>query len=80
MFQFVDVERAVAVEYHEVVPVSLVVSEKQILAVLRAVGVPVLAGDLYRRGLGVRMVAVPYAVSVEIVENLLHAFHKISVR
>ena len=74
VLQIVDGQRLLAVEYDEVVSVALVVAEEEVLAVLRAVVVPVAAGDLDGRRLGVLVPRVADAVRVEEVEDPLPAF------
>ena len=53
-----DVKHLVALEDHEIVAVSLVVAKKEVLAVLRAVFVPILACnfDCWRLGVSVKRV------------------------
>ena len=70
-FEVVDGEVLLAVERHEVVAVSLVVAEKEVLAVLRAVVAPVSACDFDGRGFGVFVPRVGDAVAVEPVEDFL---------
>ena len=74
VLQIMDGQRLLAVEYNEIVPVTLVVAEEEVLAMLRAVVVPVLAGDLDGRGLGVFVPRVADPVGIEPVEDPLPAF------
>ena len=69
-----DGEVLLAVERHEVVAVALVVAEKEVLAVLRAVVAPVSACDFDGRGFGVFVPRVGDAAGVEPAENPLPAF------
>lgn len=75
LFEVVDCKRAVAVEDYKIVTVALVIAEKQVLAMLRTVGMPILSGDFDGWSLGVSVEAVFDIVGVEIVQYRLHSFH-----
>ena len=59
----------------QVVAVTLVVAEEEVLAVFRTVVVPVLPCDVDGRGFGVFVIFVWDSGSVEVVEYFLSAFH-----
>ena len=70
-----DGQLPVAIEYDQVVAVTLVVAEEEVLAVFRTVVVPVLPCDFDGRGFGVFVIFVWDSGSVEVVEYFLSAFH-----
>lgn len=75
VFEVVNCHVVAAVEADQIVAVTLVVAEKEILAVRRAVVVPILAGDFDRRRLGMFIPFVTYAVRIQIVKYDLSSFH-----
>ena len=64
-----------AIEADQIVAVALMIAEKEVLAVCRAVGAPMFACDLDRGCLGVFVPLVLDLVGVEVVENFLSSFH-----
>ena len=75
VLEVVDGQLPVAIEYDQVVAVTLVVAEEEVLAVFRTVVVPVLPCDFDGRGFGVFVIFVWDSGSVEVVEYFLSAFH-----
>ena len=61
LFEVVDGDILVAVEHHKVVAVAFVVAEKEVLAVLRAIVVPILASNLDSWGFGMVVGGIFYA-------------------
>ncbi len=75
MIQIVYGEVVVAVETHEIMPVSLVVAEEEILAVHAAVILPPLFSLLYGLSFGVVVVGEWYVMFSEIVQYCFFACH-----
>ena len=71
LFEVADRQPLFGVEAYQVVPVALVVAEKEVLAVLRAVAAAVAQGDFAGRGLRMFVPRVADAVGVEEVEHPL---------
>jgi hypothetical protein len=65
LFKVMNVKVAFAVKHHKIVAVPLMVTEKEILAMLRPVFLPILAGNLYRRCFGVGVMRVLKIVLLE---------------
>ena len=64
LFEVVNCHILVAIEHNKVVSVALVVAEKEILAVLRTVVVPIIARNVDCRGLWVVIMGVFHSKSV----------------
>ena len=75
LFEVVDSHILRAVEADQIVAITLVVAEKEIFAMCRAIGTPMFASDFDRGGLGVFVPLVADRVGVEVVENFLSSFH-----
>lgn len=67
------------VEADQIVTVALVIPEKQIFAVRRAVIAPILPRDVDRGCFGVFVPLVAYREGVEIIEYFLSSFHGVSL-
>ena len=63
----------VAVEADQVVAITLVVAEKEVFAVHRAIVTPILLGNLDSRRLGVKIDLILYVMSIEELKNPLAA-------
>ena len=75
MFQIVYGEVVVAVETHEIMPVSLVVAEEEILAVHAAVILPPLFSLFDGLSFGVVVVGEWYVMFSELVQYCFFAWH-----
>ena len=73
VLKVVDSHILVAVETHEVVAIALVVAEKEVLAVHRAVIVPILLGNLDCRRFGMRVGLIFYVVRIQKFKDSLTA-------
>ena len=71
MLQIVDGQRLLAVEDHQIVAVALMVAEKEVFTVLRAILAPIFAGNLDGRSLGMVVNAVLYVVRSQKIIHLL---------
>ena len=69
-----DGQLLMAFENYEIVPVSLVVAEKEVLAVCRVDLFPILEGQLDRRERRMSMVFIFYAVVFKEGKHLLYPF------
>ena len=72
VLKVVDGKALVAIKDNEVVPIALMVAEKEVLAVSRAVGTPMFACDLDRGCLGV---LVPIIDKASLVEKSQYFFY-----
>ena len=79
MFKVVYRHRLVAVEDYQIVAVALMVAEKEILAVLGAIGVPIATCNLNSWSLGVFVPRVADVMLSEPIEYLLSSFHTTKV-
>ena len=76
MLQVVNRQRAFAIEDHQIVAVALMVAEKEILAVLRAIGTPILARNLDGRCLGMLIKRVFDSLRTQKIEYLIASLHR----
>ena len=79
LFKVVDIKVAIAIEHDKIVAVALVVAEKEVLAVLRAILAPVFARDLDGRCLGVFIPRVADVVGVEPPKYFITSFHSAKI-
>lgn len=75
LFEVVDSHRALRVEDHEVVAITLVVAEEEVFAVLRAILTPILACYVNGGSLGVFVPRVLDIVAVEPLKYFVASFH-----
>ena len=73
LFKVVDIHILVAVEAYKIVAVALVVAEKEVFAVYRAVVAPILLGNLDSRRLGVKIDLIFNSVRIQKVKDFFTA-------
>lgn len=69
-----DSKVVVAVEAYEVVAVTLVVTQEDVLAMHRAIVLPPAAGLLYGLAFGMGVTGIFYSVLVKVCQHLVHSF------
>ena len=75
LFQLPDVQCGVAVETHQIMPVTLVVAQENVLAMHAAVVLPPPLGLLDGLALGVVVARVWYVMRSQVIQHLFLSFH-----
>ena len=74
MFKRMDLHFLMAFEYHKVMPVSLMVAEKEVLAVDGIEILPVFQGEFYRRKRRMDMQFIFHPMLLEKAEDSVYSF------